>query len=357
MNLTPIQLGKTIVGDGHPTVFVAEVGSFFNKDIDLAFQYLRAAASAGAPIFKTEIIHDADICLAGTGLVTEYHHAAGKRIEDYRALVERKVVPLADYRRLFDLCHELKVPFLATVFDFVGVDFLAETGAVAIKISRDNVNNLPLIRHAAHTGLPMIFDAGVIYFDEIARAVRCAQDAGCGGVVVNHHPGANPARPEVHHMRVMQTYKEALGVPVGLACHYRGDEILYLAVGMGANLLEKGIVDDPDRIESDLVSALPLSEIRTVVEKVEKCWRAIGTAPARHNEPRDLSARKGLIAKRALAADEVLSLENIGFAWPCAGISVEHWDIIAGQRAGVALEKNQPLEWSDVKFASTRENR
>ena len=65
--IDPVMLGSIPVGDGHPTVFVAEVGSFFNQDLELAKSYLRAAAAAGAPVFKTEIIHDADICRNSRG--------------------------------------------------------------------------------------------------------------------------------------------------------------------------------------------------------------------------------------------------------------------------------------------------
>ncbi|MBI4589770.1 MAG: N-acetylneuraminate synthase family protein [Candidatus Rokubacteria bacterium] len=348
--MKPVSIGGVMVGDGHPPVFVAEIGTFFNKDIELAECYLRAAVDAGAPVLKTEILHDADVCLKGTGLRHEYRHADGIKVEDYRALIERKVVPLGDYRRLFSLCEELRVPLIATVYDVEGIDFLVEAGGAAIKIARDNINNIPLIRYAARTGRPVIFDAGIVYFDEVARAVRLAQSEGVGGVVVNHHPGANPAPPEVHNMRVMQTYKEALRVPVGLACHYRGDEILYLAVGMGANLLEKGVVDDPDRIEQDLVSAARLRDVKEIVRKVSNCWKAIGQAPARHKEPRDLSVRKGLVAKRVIAAGEVFALDNVRFSWPPLGISVEYWDLVAASRAARTIQANEVIRWSDVRL-------
>lgn len=348
--MKPVSIGGVMVGDGHPPVFVAEIGTFFNKDIELAECYLRAAVDAGAPVLKTEILHDADVCLKGTGLRHEYRHADGIKVEDYRALIERKVVPLGDYRRLFSLCEELRVPLIATVYDVEGIDFLVEAGGAAIKIARDNINNIPLIRYAARTGRPVIFDAGIVYFDEVARAVRLAQSEGVGGVVVNHHPGANPAPPEVHNMRVMQTYKEALRVPVGLACHYRGDEILYLAVGMGANLLEKGVVDDPDRIEQDLVSAARLRDVKEIVRKVSNCWKAIGQAPARHKEPRDLSVRKGLVAKRVIAAGEVFGLDNVRFSWPPLGISVEYWDLVAASRAARTIQANEVIRWSDVRL-------
>lgn len=339
-----------MVGDGHPTVFVAEVGTFFNQDINLAESYLRAVASAGAAVFKTEVLHNPDVCLEQSGLLHEYRHAAGSKVEVYRELVERKCNSLSDYRRLFRVCAELRVPFIATVYDFEGIDFLVEVGGAGIKIARNNINNVPLIRYSARTGLPLIFDAGVVYFDEVARAVRLAQSEGTGGVIVNHHPGRNPSPPEIHHMRVMQTYKEALGIPVGLSCHYVGDEMLYLAVGMGANLLEKGVVDDPMRVEQDLVTAARLSEAKEIIAKVNNCWRAIGRAPAQPPEPRNFSVHSGIIAKRDICAGEALNEDNLTFAWPPVGISVEHWDLVLGNQAASDLRANQALRWPDIRF-------
>lgn len=351
--VAPVNIGGVMVGDGYPTVVVAEIGTFFNKDIELGRSYLKAAVGAGAPLFKTEILHDPDVCLKDSGLLHEYRHAAGSKVEVYREVIERKVVSLDGYRKLFALCRNLGVPYMATVYDFEGVDFLVEVGGAAMKIARDNINNVPLIRHAARTGLPIIFDAGIVYFDEVARAVRLAQSEGAGGVIVNHHPGTNPAPPEVHNMRIMQTYKEALCIPVGLACHYRGDEILYLAVGMGANLLEKGVVDDPDRVEQDLVSAARLSELKEIIRKVNNCWKAIGQVPPRHKEPRNLSVRKGLVAKRPITEGEVFGPDNLRFAWPPIGISVEYWDLVVGNRSKRSLKANEPISWSDIGFESS----
>ena len=344
-----VDIGGVMVGDGYPVVFMAETSTFFNKDVDLALSYIKAAADAGVHIFKSEVLHDQEVCLRDTGLLFKYNHANGSHTEDWRQIIERKVVPLEGYRRIYDYCQELGVPFVASVYDIEGIEFLVEVGAAAIKIPRDSINNVPLIRYAARTGLPVIFDAGIAYFEEVARAVKTAQDAGAGGVVVNHHPGANPAPPEAHNMRLMQTYKEALGVPVGLSCHYRGDDMMCLAIGMGANLLEKGVVDDPDRVELDLVSATRLSELPETLSRVSACWKAIGEAPARHKEPRDLSTRKGLAAKCRVLRGEVLGYDNLRFVFPALGISVEHWDQVAGARAARDIEANEVIRWDDVK--------
>lgn len=126
--------------------------------------------------------------------------------------------------------------------------------------------------------------------------------------------------------------------------------MLYVAIGMGANLLEKGVVDDPDRIEQDLVSAARLEELSTIISKVHNCWRALGEAPARHKEPRDLSVRKGLIAKGPIAEGEILGAENVRFSWPPLGISVEYWDFVVGNCASRSIEACEPIQWQDVRF-------
>lgn len=354
MGILPSQvnLGGVPIGDGFPTAVVAEIGTFFNQDIELAREYIKAAVAAGAPILKSEVLHDADVCLRDSGLVQEFSHAGGLHHEEYRRIVERKAVPLDHYEKIYGLCLDLRVPYIATVYDKEGIHFLKRMGAAGIKISRDNINNIPMIRCAAQTGLPLVFDAGVVYLDEIARAVRIAQDFGAGGVIVNHHPGANPAPPESHNLRVVNTYKEALGVPVGLSCHYRGDEILYVAVGMGCNLLEKGVDKDPNRLEQDLVSAAPLSELKMIIQKVQNCWQAMGNGPLRHKEPRDFSRRKGIVTKKPVSEGELLTEENLGYAWPPVGISVDYWDLVIGQKTECALDSEQPIGWADVRFAA-----
>lgn len=351
MSTASWKIGSVPVGDEHPVVFMAETGTFYNQDLGLARALFSAAAEAGVQVLKGEILHDPEVCLRDSTLPHRFNHAGGATVERYRELIERKVVPLSGYRELFRLAHELGLPFVASVYDFTGVDFMVQEGGAAIKIARHNIDNFPLIAHAARTGLPMIFDAGVVYFDEIAAALRCAREAGATSLMINHHPGANPAPAEGHHLRLIQTYKSAFGVPVGLTCHYRGDEMLYAAVGAGANLLEKGVVDDPDRAEQDVVSAQGLTELKSVVEKVRRCSAAMGNPWKQPQEPRDLSVRKGLVAKKDLAAGEVISLETVGFAWPPEGVPVRYWSVVEGQKTARAFQAGEPIPWKGIAFA------
>jgi sialic acid synthase SpsE len=350
LGIEPVNLGGVMVGDEYPTVFMAEVGAFFDKDIDLALKYLHATAAAGAHVFKTEILLSPDICLRSTGVTYTYAHAQGKATEELRSIIERKVVPEAGYKRLFAECRKLNIPFVCSVFDTEGIDLLVREKGVGIKIARDNIDNIGLIRYAAATGTVLFFDAGNVTLDELALAVRIARESGAGGIIINHHPAANPAPPEVHHLRVIETYKKMFKVPIGLACHYRGNEIMYAAIGAGVNLIEKGIDADPDRIELDLVSAASLAELNNVVQKVRNCWLAMGKDTPQIREPRENIYRKCLIAKKDISKGEKLTIENLGFALPPLGIPPSFWDLIAGRQAAKDIAKNDVLSWQDIKM-------
>src|SRR5262249_5798581 len=185
---------------------------------------------------------------------------------------------------------------------------------------------------------------------EIGRAAGLVSSE-LAPLILSHDPGRNPCPPEHHHLRFMQTLKEAFQVPVGLACHYRGDEILYVAVGMGCNLIEKGVDLDPDRVEQDLISAAPFAELATIVAKAKNCWRAIGSPPMPIPASRDISARLCLVSACAIAKGTRLDLRTVRFSWPPLGISVAHWDLVDGRVAAHDIPAGRPLMWSDVDFA------
>ena len=340
--INTVHLGNVPVGDGHPTVLVAEIGSFFKKDIGLAFESLSRVVEAGAPVFKTEILHSADVVLPDTGLTHTFSHTSGKRTQDYRALIEERVTSLKDYERLFKACADLQTPVIASVFDFKGVDFMKAMNAAGIKLSRNYINHIPLLRYAANSGLPVILDVGEAYFSETCRAAEVVRDAGAP-MIINHHPGPNPSPAEIHNLRLIPTYKDMLSMPVGLSCHYKGNLMLYAATAVGANLLEKGICPDPDQPEADIVSAAKFSDLPHILDNVRQCWLALGDGRDKQWPNRDLSGQAGLVATKKLIKGSPITSSNVRFAWPAVGVSAAHFDLVENRVLQHDIEEGSPV--------------
>lgn len=354
--MTSVHLGETPVGPEHPPVLLAEIGTIFNQDLDQARQMVervrqaRAACPDTPVILKGEVLHTADICLHDDTCET-YHSTAGeKRSERYRELIERKVVSLDQYRRIFGLCPDL--PFVLSVYDLEGADFAAEIGAVGLKIASSNITHVPLIRHVAGLGLAVLIDTGRSTMSEIERAVRTAREAGCQQLIVEHSPDGHPALPDNHNLRMLWTLSRAFGAPVGLSDHYDGEEMLYVAVALGASLLEKGITFDPGALEQDVSHAMPAAAIETVAGRIHASWQALGSPVrdlSRPIEKLGTSARMGLIARHHLVAGDTIDLETITFAFPRKGIGVEEWDEARGRTLDAEIEIGTPIHWGHIR--------
>jgi sialic acid synthase SpsE len=353
------EIGSIPVGPDHPPVFFAEIGSFFNGDVELAKRMLRAVLDARLKVpeqpmvLKSEILDDAEICLPGD--LQETYAAKDGRIrrESYRALIERKVVPLERYGELFAICREAGVPFVISVYDFKAADYAAQKGASGLKIASANVVHVPLIRHAARLGLPLVIDTGRTSIADVHRAVETARSAGCFDIVIQHSPDGHPALPEAHNLRILQTLAQAFGVPTGLSDHYVGVEMLYVATALGASVLEKGVSFDPDELDQDISHTMSIDALPAVLQRTHDCWMALGS-PERDPRYRvkgviGSSQRQGLVAKRALCAGDRIDLANVRFAFPCLGIPVELWDLVEGWTLAEAVPADQPIAWKHVK--------
>lgn len=352
------KLGGFDVSRSAPPIFFAEVGSYFNGDAGLAMQLFEKIVAVrdavpGAPVvLKTEILDDPEICLPGD-LVESYVDKAGNvKRENYRELIERKAMPLADYRPLFAYCRTNNMPTVVSVYDFKAADFSAAEGAAGLKIASANIVHLPLIEHVASLGLPMVIDSGRSSLQEVARAVECARAAGCADIIVQHSPDGHPARPEAHNLRILQSYDQCFGLPTGLSDHYVGVEMLYMAIALGACVLEKGLYFNPDELDQDISHSMSIASFEAVLRTTLDCWTALGNTWRNKGVAITgnigSSQRQGLVARRDLKPGDAVALENVRFAFPALGIGAEHWPIVKSWRLGTAVAQGQPIGWKDV---------
>ncbi|WP_448546805.1 N-acetylneuraminate synthase family protein [Thalassotalea fusca] len=332
-------------------LFLPDIGTFFNQDTILAKKLILQLADAGVTTIKGEILQNPDICLPTDTVETFYGHRSDKKIsENYRTLIERKVVSLPQYHEMFKFAKSLGLEVILSVYDFAGADFAEALGCVAIKIASSNITHQPLIEYVAKKQLPMIFDTGHTTIEEASRAVSWARDQGNPHLLIEHSPPGPPNDVALHNLKFMNTLGLATQLPVGLSDHHYGDEMLYAAIAMGAVVLEKGVCDDQILDEQDAGHALPISQVSTVLSKLNNIQSALGNGDRYLSRVRDkYISRMGLVAKTKLAAGEQLSLENVTFAFPALGVSTEYWQEVQNFRVTSPINAGQPIHWRDIQ--------
>ena len=346
---------QTIQQSGRP-LFLPDIGTYFNQDITQAKTLIDELVAAGVTTIKGEILNNANICLQANLSGNERYWGQSSNTfkeENYRQLIERKVVSLEAYETLFSYAQSQGVDVVVSVYDFVGADFAKKIGVKAIKIASSNITHQPLIEYISALDIPMIIDTGHASMEEIARAHQWAMDASNQSVdlLIEHSPKGPPAPVSEQNLRFMQTLGSAFNVYYGLSDHHAGDEMLLAATAMGAIVLEKGVCANQMGDEQDGGHAIKISEVQQVLEKIKLIADAMGSG--QRHLPRERAkyiSRMGMAAKTDLNAGDGLTLETVHFAFPALGIEAEHWSQVANCRLKHGLKAGQVIDWADILF-------
>ena len=349
-NLEPFMIGSHCVEFKKPPLYLPDIGTFFNQDIDIAIRMIDELKESKIKIIKGEILHSPDVCLPGESFESYLASDGVTTIqENYRELIERKVVSLSDYDKIFEHCRQQKIEFVVSVYDDEGVAFAIEQKAVALKASSSNITHFPLLATMAKAQLPIIIDTGHSTIDEALRAVKWVRETGENRIIVQHSPPAPPRSVGEHNLNMMLNLGAACESFFGLSDHHDGTEMLMAATSMGAQIIEKGVYPIGLENEQDLMHAMSLSQVKSVNNAIQNVFKAMG-----NGEDRDLSnkpaykSRMCLVAKMDLPLGEKLSRENVTFAFPPLGIGCEYWPTIEGKALVKALKKGDLISWDNI---------
>ncbi len=247
----------------------------------------------------------------------------------------------AAHRRLAAEAARCGVAFLSTPVTEDWVPLIAELGA-AIKIMSGDLTFPETVRAAAATGLPVLLSTGCGTAEEVSRAVDWfREEAGTAAVAerlaVMHCVSAYPTPMEEANLRAIPTLADRVApATVGYSNHVIGPEAVLGAVALGARVIEVHFTDRKTGREfrDHSLSAEP-ADLRYLAEAIARMNAALGTGEKRPQPceaPAVAAIRKGVVAARDLAADRVLTRDDLMFARPASEVPALEIDGVVGRR-------------------------
>lgn len=340
--LSALKIGQKTVGPGHPLYVIAEAGSNHNRILDKARSLIEIAADAGADAVKFQIFA-ADKLVSGR-----------EKLPDGTSLAKF----FGEYELPHDWLSELKsasgqagVEFLSSAFDFEAVDALHELGVAAFKIASGDLTNVPLVKHVASKGKPIILSTGMGSLSEVGRALEVISGQGCESVVLLHCISSYPSPPESMNLNAIETLRRAFGVPVGLSDHSLGLDIPIAATALGIDVLEKHYTDSRDQSGLDHSYSLEPEELRQMVAKVRMVQKALGSGQKLCQDAERGTryyARRSIFAARDIPEGKTLVLQDLKLVRPEAGIKPDLMEFVIGRQAKNLIEKDSPITWDDI---------
>lgn len=330
------------------TLIIAEAGVNHNGDLDLACRLVDAAAEAGADLVKFQTF-DADRLVTVHAAKAGYQQQTTDSGESQHAMLKRLELSPAAHRMLIKWCRQKGVGFLSTGFDSQSVDLLVDLGVDRLKIPSGEITNLPYLRHVGRLGKPVILSTGMATCDEVGAALNILEQAGTprGRITVLQCTTEYPAAMAHVNLRAMLTMREAFGVAVGYSDHTCGIEAPIAAVALGATVVEKHFTLDQTLPGPDHRASLEPHELKAMVTAIRNIEQALGDGlkrPTPEESKNALSARKSVVASRAIRMGERFSEVNLAVKRPGSGLSPMRWDEIIGLQAKRDFSPDELIE-------------
>jgi N,N'-diacetyllegionaminate synthase len=351
--MTVVKIADRQIGEGRPCFIIAEAGVNHNGDIGLAKKLIDAAHEAGADAvkfqtFKAEAIVTADAEKA------EYQKVTTGSRETQIEMLKKLELKHEDFRELFTYARNKGIIFLSSPFDSDSVDLLDRLGVTAFKIPSGEITNIPLLRHIAGKGKPVILSTGMSDIDEVKEAVKVLRKNGAGEIVLLHCVSAYPARVEETNLRAMATLRRQFNLPVGLSDHTVGIHVPVAAVALGASVIEKHFTLDKKLPGPDHRASLEPGELKEMVAAIRDIEKALGDGIKRTTaEEADTkkAARRSLVTAKDIPAGTVITGDMLDIKRPGTGLEPKFIIDIIGKKAVKALKSGEIITLDKVTRA------
>lgn len=339
-----VEIGKRLVGSVEAPYIIAEIGSNHDQDVEVALDMIHQAADAGADAVKFQSIRFDK--LYSLPLESE-------SIRDFFRQIE-----LSEdwYPRLAECAFAAGVDFLSAPTYVDAIDLLVEVGVPAIKIASPQVQgNLPLLRKAAETRLPLILSMGYATYGDVANAVRVCREVGNEQLIVLHCVSEYPTDPAHARLRFMETLSNMTGCLIGFSDHTLGTHLAVAAVALGACVIEKHVTIDRTRSGPDHHFALTFPEFRKLVSDIREIHTALGDGTRINLLAEEMRARNRVKLKAVsacpLSTGEGLTSSSVTyFRSELDGIAATELVDIERYVARHSISKGALLQWSDLQL-------
>lgn len=338
--------GRTISADVPPLV-IAEIGINHGGDLAVAKEMVRLAAAAGCEMIKhqTHILED-EMTEEAKSIFPPNADVSIWEVMERCALSLDEEVELKRYTESFGMI------WISTPFSRAAADFLEELDVPAYKIGSGEADNLPLIRHIARKGKPVILSTGMQTIESLRSSVQILEDAGIDYALLEC-TNLYPSPAEIVSLRGVTELREAFpNAAVGFSDHSIGPEMALASVALGACILERHYTDSRYRKGPDISCSMDPAELRFLIDRSKEIWIAANNPKQRSAAEEDVYrfARGSIVADRDLPAGHVITEADIWARRPGSGeIAAFHFDQLIGRKLVRTITRNTQISWKDLR--------
>ena len=339
-----LEINERKIGDAYPPLVIPEIGINHGGDINRAIQMMADVADAGGECVKFQA-HSVDDEMIPNDVVPANSTRSIWDIIAQCTLTddeERICKQHAEDRGLF---------FLSTPFSREAANRLDGLDVPAFKIGSGECNNLPLVRHIARFGRPIIVSTGMNDLESIKRTVDVLES--CHAQFALLHCTSMYPTPfnKVRLGSITQLRAAFPNTVIGISDHSLSNLPSISAVALGASIIERHFTSDMSWIGEDIEISVDPTGLRELIEGSRIVHEASGGSKTvlSEEQPTIDFAYASVVAIKDIAAGDAFTEENIWVKRPGTGeILAYDLEKVLGNKSERDLKRGHQIGWGDV---------
>lgn len=333
------------------SIIIAEVGQNHQGDIDLAKEYIKVFANAGADVVKFQTRDNK--YLFSEGAYNAPYNSENAFDKIYGLHREKLELDRKWIQVLKDECVKYNVKFMSTPFDEPSLKLLIDNDVDILKIASFDLGNLPFINKIAKTAKPTVMSIGGGKHHQIKSSIEVLRShLSDDKIAVLHCVSEYPCNYDVLGLdnipHLQELYPSLL---IGLSDHYNG--ILSGPVGYmkGARVFEKHVTLNRSWKGTDHSFALEPDGFRKFVRDIKRVPYMMKPKDISEigKEPVFKKLGKSLVAATDIAAGELLTLDNLsGRIFDKQYIPVRQSNEIIGKKLTRSYQVGEAISFDDI---------
>lgn len=339
---TNLIIGNHVVNDDSDCYVIAEIGHNHQGSLATCKELFLAAKNAGVNAVKLQKRDNKTLFTKETYCkVYDNPNSYGVTYGEHREFLE---FGWHDYVELQKYAKELGLDFFSTAFDFPSADFLEKLDVPAYKFASGDLKTIPLLKHVAKFGKPMIMSTGGASLDDIRRAYDAVAPINNQICIMQCTGGYPPEWHELNLMVIDTLRKEFPDIVIGFSSHDSGIAMAVAGYMLGARIIEKHFTLNRAMKGTDHAFSLEPTGMTKMVRDLRRLKLALGDGKkityASEKAP-ITKMGKSLVAKRELPQGHVLTDDDIAMKSPGGGVPPYEWENIVGMTLVQPMQEDE----------------
>ena len=340
-------IGNHLINDDSDCYVIAEIGHNHQGSLETCKELFLAAKHAGVSAVKLQKRDNKTLFTKEAyNKIYDNPNSYGETYGKHREFLE---FGWHEYVALQEYAKELGLDFFSTAFDIPSADFLEKLDMPAYKLASGDLKTIPLLKHIAKFGKPMIMSTGGASLDDIRRAYDAVMPINNQICIMQCTGGYPPEWHELNLMVIDTLRKEFPDIIIGFSSHDSGIAMAVAGYMLGARIIEKHFTLNRAMKGTDHAFSLEPSGTTKMVRDLRRLKLALGDGQkiTYTSEKAPITKMgKSLVAKRDLPQGHVLTDDDLTMKSPGGGLPPYELENLIGMILTRPIKEDEAFDFA-----------